>query len=310
MEMFNFAGMTKRDKYINREGWISVTVNIFLFGLKYWAGVVTGSLALIADAWHTLSDSVSSVIVLIGGKISRKPADDDHPFGHGRAEHIAAVIIGVLLAIVAFDFVIGAIDKFSSREQTHFGVVAWIATIISIIGKESMAQYAFWGWRKTNSPVLKADGWHHRTDALSSVIILAGLTVGNLFWWTDAVLSFIVALMIGWASYEILSQQITSLLGERPSDELLRDIRETARKTFMRPLYLHHINIHDYGNHTELICHIKLPPEMPLKEAHEVCTKVEEAIRDKFGFVSTVHPEPLKETVPGPDSLEAAPERE
>ena len=136
--------MSQKDKYIAREGWISIIGNIILFALKYWAGIVTGSLALIADAWHTLSDSVSSVIVLIGGKISRKPADDDHPFGHGRAEHISAVIIGVILAIVAFDFIIGAIEKFGEREQTSFSTIAWVATIVSIIVKEGMAQYAFW----------------------------------------------------------------------------------------------------------------------------------------------------------------------
>ncbi|MFW6246448.1 MAG: cation diffusion facilitator family transporter, partial [Tangfeifania sp.] len=204
--------MSAKDKYIAREGWLSIFGNIFLFGLKYWAGISTGSLALVADAWHTLSDTVSSVIVLIGGKISRKPADDNHPFGHGRAEHISSIIIGVLLAIIAFDFIVSAVQKFSSREQTFFGLFAWVATIISILAKEGMAQYAFWAAKKTKSSILKADGWHHRTDALSSIIILVGIAVGSFYWWTDAVLSFIVALMIGWASYKILSKEITSLL--------------------------------------------------------------------------------------------------
>lgn len=286
--------MSAKDKYIAREGWLSIFGNIFLFGLKYWAGITTGSLALIADAWHTLSDSVSSVIVLIGGKISRKPADDDHPFGHGRAEHIAAIIIGVLLAIIAFDFVVGAVEKFAEHKQTKFGIFAWVATIVSILVKEGMAQYAFFAHRKTNSSILKADGWHHRTDALSSVVILIGISVGNYFWWTDAVLSFIVALMIGWASYKILSKEITSLLGEKPSDEMLFFIRETTQKAFEEPLHLHHIHLHYYGNHTELSCHIKLPPKMPLEEAHDICTKVENVIWDEFGFISTVHPEPIE----------------
>jgi cation diffusion facilitator family transporter len=286
--------MPDSKKYINREGWLSIFGNLFLFGLKYWAGIVTGSLALIADAWHTLSDSVSSVVVLVGGKISRKPADDDHPFGHGRAEHVAALIIGVLLAIVAFDFAVSAVDKFSKGEQTVFGVFAWVATIVSILVKEGMAQYAFRAAKKTNSSILKADGWHHRTDAFSSVVILVGIAVGNYFWWTDAVLSFIVAMMIGYVSYKILSKEITSLLGESPSDEMLFSIRETTQKAFDEPLHLHHIHLHNYGNHTELSCHIKLPPDMPLKEAHEICTKVENIIFDKFGFVSTVHAEPVE----------------
>lgn len=285
--------MPDRKKYINIEGWISIIGNTLLFVLKYWAGVVTGSLALIADAWHTMSDTISSVIVLIAGKISRKPADDDHPFGHGRAEHIAVIIIGVLLAIIAFDFVVSAIEKFGTREKTVFGTVAWIATIISIIAKELMAQYAFWAARKIDSPILKADGWHHRSDALSSIVVLIGIAVGNYYWWTDAVLSFIVALMIGYASYQILAKEIISLLGESPKDELLLSIRETAQKSCKQPLHLHHIHIHNYGQHSELSCHIKLPPEMPLHEAHEICTDIEIAIKEKFGFISTVHAEPI-----------------
>ena len=230
---------------------------------------------------------------MIGGKISRKPADKEHPFGHGRAEHISAIIIGVLLAIIAFDFVVGAFEKLNSKEKTVFGTIAWIATIVSILTKEILAQYAFWAARKTGSSILKADGWHHRTDALSSVIILIGIAIGNNFWWTDAVLSFIVALMIAYASYEILSQEIKSLLGESPSDELLLSIRETAQKACDQPLHLHHIHLHNYGNHTELSCHIKLPPQMPLDEAHDICTKIENALKTEFGFVATIHPEPV-----------------
>ena len=285
--------MNDRNKYIAREGWLSIIGNIILFILKYWAGVVTGSIALIADAWHTLSDSVSSVIVLIGGKISQKPADEDHPFGHGRAEHIATIIIGVLLAIVAFDFILGSIEKFGTHEKTVFGTVAWVVTIVSILVKEGMAQYAFWAAKKADSSILRADGWHHRTDALSSVVILIGIAVGKYFWWTDAVLGFIVAIMIGYASFKILSKEIKSLLGEKPSDEVLQSIREVAQKACKTPLHIHHIHLHNYGNHTEMSCHIKLPPEMPLNEAHEICSKIEQAIEKEFGYISTIHPEPI-----------------
>lgn len=285
--------MQNRNKYIVQEGWISIIGNTVLFGLKYWAGIVTGSLALIADAWHTMSDTISSIIVLIAAKVSRKPADDDHPFGHGRAEHIAAIIIGVLLAIIAFDFIVGAIEKFSSKEKTIFGTIAWVVTIVSILTKEVMAQYAFWTAKKAKSSILKADAWHHRSDALSSIVILIGLTVGNYFWWTDSVLSFIVALMIGYTSYEILSKEITSLLGESPDDQLLISIRETAQNACDQPIYLHHIHIHNYGQHSEMSCHIKLPPKMPLEDAHDICTKIENAIEGKFGYISTIHPEPI-----------------
>lgn len=120
-----FAAMPEIKKYINREGWFSIIGNILLFALKYWAGITTGSIALIADAWHTLTDSISSVIVLIGGKISRKPADNEHPFGHGRAEHIASLVIGILLAVIAIDFIINSIEKLTTQEHTKFGTFAW-----------------------------------------------------------------------------------------------------------------------------------------------------------------------------------------
>ncbi len=285
--------MEEKKKYVLRAGWLSIIGNLFLSGLKYWAGISTGSMALIADAWHSLSDIITSAIVLIGGKISRKPADEEHPFGHGRAEHIASVIIGVVLAIVAFDFVIGAIEKFGNKEQTHYNTFAWIATIISILANEGMTQYSFWAAKKTGSSMLKADGWHHRTDALSSIVILIGIALGSSFWWTDAVLSLIVALMIGWASWEILSKEITSLLGESPSNELLMSIRETAQKVNAQPIHLHHIHIHNYGHHSELSCHIKLPSKMPLDEAHEICTRIELAIKNEFGYETTIHPEPI-----------------
>jgi len=285
--------MEEKRKYVLRAGWLSIIGNLSLSGLKYWAGISTGSMALIADAWHSLSDIITSAIVLIGGKISHKPADDEHPFGHGRAEHIASVIIGVVLAIVAFDFTIGAIEKFGNREQTHYNTFAWIATIFSILANEGMTQYAFWAAKKTGSSMLKADGWHHRTDALSSIVILIGIAVGSSFWWTDAVLSFIVALLIGWASWEILSKEIKSLLGESPSNELLISIRETAQKVNTQPIHLHHIHIHNYGHNSELSCHIKLPPEMPLNEAHEICTNIELAIKSEFGYETTIHPEPI-----------------
>lgn len=281
-------------KYIRQEGWISIIANTVLFALKYWAGIVTGSIALLADAWHSLSDSISSVIVLVGGRISQKPADDDHPFGHGRAEHIAALVIGVLLAIVAFDFVLNSIDKFKSQEKTVYGQIAWIVTIVSIVSKELLAQYAFFTYRKTNSAVLKADGWHHRTDALSSLVILVGIIFGRYFWFTDALLGFIVALMIGYASYEILSKEMTALIGESPSNDLLLAIRESTQRCFDFPLHLHHIHIHNYGKHTEMSCHIKLPAKISLEEAHEICTLIEKVIEKEFGFFTTVHPEPLQ----------------
>jgi len=277
-------------KYL--EGWLSILVNIILFGLKYWAGVVTGSIAIIADAWHTLSDSLSSIVVLIGVKISGKPADKEHPFGHGRAELIASIIIGMLLALIAFNFVLESIDKLKSHESIEFGKLAIIVTVVSILGKEAMAQFAFWAGKKTNSVTLKADGWHHRSDAISSIIILVGIFLGPYFWWMDAVLGLIVAALIFYAAYEIISDASNPLLGEKPDDGLIKLIDEVSISKAGFDLNVHHIHVHRYGDHLELTFHIIMPGEMKLDKVHQIISDIELELKTKHNIFATIHADP------------------
>ncbi|HAF28331.1 MAG TPA: cation transporter [Bacteroidales bacterium] len=278
-------------KYL--EGWLSIFVNIFLFVIKYWAGIVTGSVAIIADAWHTLSDSISSVVVLVSVKVSSKPADKEHPFGHGRAELIASIIIGMILAVIAFEFVLESFQKLKNHEAVHFGKIAIIATVISIIVKELLAQFAFWAGKKTKSVTLKADAWHHRSDAISSVIILVGIFLGPYFWWIDGVLGMIVAIMIFYAAYEIIRDASNPLMGEEPDIELVNQISEIAKQKSGWDAKVHHIHLHRYGDHTELTFHIKLPKEMNLEKAHDVCSQIEKTIKSDLNIEATIHSEPF-----------------
>ncbi|MPQ47492.1 cation diffusion facilitator family transporter [Marinifilum sp. N1E240] len=281
-----------KSNWAEAEGWLSIAGNVVLFILKYWAGLVTGSIAIIADAWHTLSDSLSSVIVLIGAKISKKPADEDHPFGHGRADLISAFIIGILLLLVAFDFVIESYHTLKNGESSQFGTIAIVVMIISIVVKEALAQFAFYGARKTNSKVLKADAWHHRSDAVSSLVILVGIFLGKYFWWIDGALGLIVAIMIGYAAYEIIRDSIHSLLGESPDKELLNDLKKTCEEVYPHAINPHHFHVHNYGDFTEVTFHIKLPHDMSIKIAHDISTEIEKEIKKKYGFVATIHIEP------------------
>jgi len=279
-------------KYL--EGWLSIVINIVLFILKYWAGVVTGSVAIIADAWHTLSDSISSIVVLVGAKMADKPADKEHPFGHGRAELIASIIIGMLLAVIAFNFVLESIDKLQNHESVKFGRIAIIATVVSIVAKEAIAQFAFWAGKKTNSNTLKADGWHHRSDAISSVIILAGIFLGPYFWWIDGVLGLIVAALIFYAAYEIISDASNPLLGEEPDQELKLTLESVANRIAGFDVQLHHLHMHRYGGHIEITFHITLPGNMELEEVHKISTEIEIELRTKHKIYATIHADPQK----------------
>lgn len=284
--------MQTNQQLAEREGWVSIIGNVMLFVLKMWAGIVSGSIAIIADAWHTLSDSLTSIVVLVGVRISSKPADREHPFGHGRAELIAAMIIGVMLSVVAFNFVIDGVARLRERQEVSYGMLAIVATIISIVSKEAMAQYAFLLASKTGARSVRADAWHHRSDAISSLVILAGIFLGRHVWWIDGVLGIVVAILIFYAAYEILRDAVKLMMGEIPDDEMVDYIRESCQKESVLDLNPHHIHMHRYGDHIEMTLHIKLPDEMTLQDAHEIATRVEGRLRAERGIVSTIHMEP------------------
>ncbi|NLO49888.1 MAG: cation transporter [Bacteroidales bacterium] len=288
----NKAQQNTRIAYL--EGWVSFGVNLFLFVIKLWAGLVTGSVAIVADAWHTLSDSLSSVVVIFGARVSAKPPDKEHPFGHGRAELIASVLIAALLGFMAYEFIHESIIKLSGHEAAHFGTIAIVVTIISIVVKEALAQYAFRAARKTKYSSLRADGWHHRTDAISSGVILVGILLGKYFWWIDGVMGILVAIMIFWAGYGILKQAMSRLLGEAPEPDLVNHLTASAKKITSLDLRIHHIHLHEYGDHKELTFHVKLPPKMTVEEAHDLIEKVENQIWDDLGLAATVHMEPRR----------------
>jgi cation diffusion facilitator family transporter len=275
------------------EGIVSVLINTVLFFLKLWAGIVTGSLALTADAWHTLSDSLSSVVVIIAVKLSTKKPDEEHPFGHGRWEQIAALFIAFILAIIAFEFLKDSFVQFENHHSTKFGTIAIVVTTISIVVKEALAQYAFHIGRKTDNVSIKADGWHHRTDALSSVVVLVGILFADQFWWIDSVLGAIISLMLFYATYQIAKEAIDKLLGEKPSNELIDKIKYAIDQEHIVDMQLHHFHIHNYVNHQELTFHIKLKNDMNIDEGHRIATEIENRISKQFGIITTVHVEPL-----------------
>jgi len=274
------------------EGVVSVIVNSVLFILKFWAGVVTGSIALTADAWHTMSDSLSSIVVIVAVKLSSRKPDNDHPFGHGRWEQIAALIIAFILAIIGYEFMKDSVVKFQEREFTEFGVLAIVVTVISIVAKEALAQYAFYIGRKTDNLSVKADGWHHRTDSLSSVVVLVGILFAKKFWWIDSVLGIIISLMLFYVTYQIAKESISKILGEKPDPELIEKIQNAIMQYHKEEMHLHHFHIHNYVGHQELTFHIKLKSDLTIDEGHKIATDIEKIIENRFGIVSTIHIEP------------------
>ena len=271
---------------------LSIALNIVLFIIKYWVGVLSASVAIVADAWHTLSDTLTSLVVLISFKISSVPPDKKHPYGHGRAELIAALIVGILLAVVGFNFFVESIHRLIDRQAAAYGTLALIVIAASVVSKEAMAQVSIRAGRRTNSRSLIADGWHHRSDAISSLLIFIGIVAGQRFWWTDGVLGLVVSLLIFHATFGILKDTISALLGEEPDEEEIARIISLSSQLTPHDLHVHNPRVHDYGQHRELTLHIYLPADMRLSEAHEIVTALENAIKKEMGIEATVHIDP------------------
>ncbi|MCL2293986.1 MAG: cation diffusion facilitator family transporter [Spirochaetes bacterium] len=278
-------------------GVLSVVVNAILFGVKFWVGLITGSIALIADAWHTLSDALTSVFVAFSVKLQTKKADKEHPFGHGRWEHISAIFIAFILGIIAYEFFMRSIERLNDREGIVFGTLAIVVTAASIVVKEILTQIAFYIGRKTDNAVVTADGWHHRSDSLSSIVVLAGIVISKFvtdLWWMDSVLGIFCALAIFYAAFKILKESISKLLGEEPKQDLINKINEEVKKIYKEDLKIHHVHLHNYVSQKELTLHIMLDGNKSIEYGHKIATAVENMIEEKFDMAATIHIEPLE----------------
>ena len=286
----------KPQRFGYTEGLLSVIINVLLFGLKYWAGVKSGSVAMIADAWHTMSDTFTSLIILVSFWIAARPADERHPFGHGRADSVGAIIIGTLLAVIGFVFLKESFMRLLNYQAAQFTLLAIIVFGISVVVKEGLAQFSLWAGKKIDSQALRADGWHHRSDAIASGLIVIGAVAGAQLWWIDGVMGIAVSALILYATYGIFKDAVSSIFGEKTDPAIEANIRNLAQNIAPSASCIHHVHVHRYGDHVELTLHCKLPPEMNLKEAHDLATTMEEAIRKELQIEPTIHIEPLVES--------------
>ncbi|HRD03021.1 MAG TPA: cation diffusion facilitator family transporter [Candidatus Saccharicenans sp.] len=283
------------------EGYISIFLNIGLFILKFIVGRKVGSVAMMADAWHTLSDTLTSMVVIVGFWLASKPADKEHAFGHGKAESVASIVIATLLAVVGGYFFYESVLRLIHHQAMSFSLLAIIVFAISAMLKEALAQFAFWAGKKVNSSSLRADGWHHRSDAVASLLIVVGALFSQRFWWLDGVLGIGVSLLILNAGLTIIRSSASYLIGESPSDEVVKRVKASVEALFPQLEGIHHLHVHNYGEHSEVTAHLKVPGDMRVDKAHEIATKVEELMKKEFEGDVTIHVEPERHGQDGSD---------
>ena len=277
------------------------TVNVMLLLFKFVAGIVGHSAAMIADAVHSLSDFVTDIIVLVFVRISGKPTDKSHEYGHGKYETLATTLIGLALLIVAVGIVYSALTKIIAWAQGGTleapGMLALWAALLSIILKEAVFHYSMVQARKLKSQAVEANAWHHRSDALSSIGTAIGIG-GAIFLgerWTvlDPMAGIIVGLFIIKVAIDLLRNGIGDLMEHSLPYEVESEILQLAGSIpgVTEPHDLHTRRI---GNHYAIELHILMDDDISLREAHNKSEEVENILREHYGKEThiSVHVEP------------------
>jgi len=275
------------------EGWVSVGVNVGLFALKMVLGVMSNSVSLIADAAHTLSDSLTSIVVIFGFRLASRPPDEQHPFGHGRIENVSAVVIAVLLGVVSVEMLMASVNRLFHPRPLRADL--WIIGVLigTIILKELLYRFSRDLAAMIDSDVLRADAWHHRSDMLSTILVLAAFIGAQ--WhavWLDGTMGIGVAIIIGVAAAVSMRAAVGPLIGGRAPEELYREIEEIARAP-EEVRAVHDILVHRYGATNIISLHIEVPDTESPMRLHDLSEEIEEKLAARFPGHAIVHVDPI-----------------
>lgn len=274
------------EKIAYKVSFISILGNIILTIIKFISGLVAHSQAMISDSVHSLSDVLSTFVVIIGVKISNKKADKTHPYGHERLECACALILSIMLFVTGLLIGYAGVIKIISNEKIKTpGLIALVAAIISILIKEIMYQYTIRVAKKINSGALKADAWHHRSDALSSIGSFIGILGSRLgFKLLDPIASTIICLFIFKVSIDIFKDSIDKMIDKSCDEETINKIIEIIDKN-KSIKNLDDIKTRQFGNKAYIDIEISVDENMILKDAHAIAESIHNEIEKDLPIV-------------------------
>lgn len=276
-------------------------INTLLCALKFAAGIFGRSAAMVADAVHSLSDSLTDLVVLASFKLSSKPADKDHAWGHGRFETLAALVIAAALlgvgAQILYKGILSVTSVLRGETVARPHALALGAAILSIAVKEGLYRYTLRAAKRLDSRTLAANAWHHRSDALSSIGTLAGISgayfLGNKWTVLDPLAAIVVSFFIFGAAWGILKETADELLDASLGEEAEKKI-EALCLQIPQVIDIHQLKTRKVSNRAAIELHVHLPDDISFIRAHELTQEIERALKKEFGpgtFLS-VHPEP------------------
>ena len=285
-------------KIANRVSFITIIGNVILSVVKFLAGIIAHSNAMISDAVHSASDVFSTIVVIIGIKLASKEADKEHPYGHERLECVAAIVLAMVLIITGLGIGAEALKNIVQGNYSDLqvpGILALIAAIVSIVSKEAMYWYTRYYAKKIDSSALMADAWHHRSDAFSSIGALVGIGGARVgFPVMDSIASLVIFVFIVKAAYDIFKDAMDKMLDHSCDEETEKQIYDCVMKNeHVRGIDLLQTRI--FGNKIYVDVEIQLYASYTLEEAHNIAETVHKDIEDSFPKVKhiMVHVNPV-----------------
>ncbi|MDZ4198761.1 MAG: cation diffusion facilitator family transporter [Kiritimatiellia bacterium] len=287
------------------EGYVSLGVSVLLSVTKFSLGLISGSIALLADAANNLADIGSSLVVALGFRWSRRPRDREHPFGHGRIEAVATLVLSLILIGVAIEVFRAGLRRLMAPEVLE--VSRWLLAVVlaTVLLKVWLARFAARLAAATGSLTLKADAWNHGFDILSTFLVVLALVSARMGWSrVDGWAGIGVAGFIAWTGLKFALQSAHTLIGEAPAPEDIEAI-ETAAVSIPGVRGTHDVVLHTYGDIRLVSLHIEVDADLTVLEAHEMAERAEALIAERLGARVVAHVDPVDRTHPAYPKVEA-----
>lgn len=283
-----------RNAYGNLAGAVGILVNVLLFAIKLSVGLLAGSVAVMADAFNNLSDAASSIITIIGFKMANKPADAEHPFGHGRIEYISALIVSFLVMLVGLQFIKSSLERITNPSIVKFEVIPFLLLLVPIFFKLWLSKFNKTVGHKINSSALKAAA----TDALgdvftSSTVVISFLLAKFTQFPLDGYIGVFVACAIIYSGYGLIKETLNPLLGEAPDPVLVNNISDMVM-SYENINGIHDLVVHNYGpGRIMASIHAEIPSDIDVMTIHHIIDTAEREISKKLNIYLVIHMDPI-----------------
>ena len=275
-------------------GALGIFLNVLLFAGKFIAGTISNSIAITADAFNNLSDAGSSLVTLLGFKLSAAKPDPEHPFGHGRIEYISGLIVSAAILLMAYELIRDSIDKIINPASIEFSILSIVILIVSIIVKLYMAYYNKTIGNKINSAAMTATSFDSLSDSVATTVVLIATLVSHFFdIQIDGYCGVLVGLFIFYAGYNAAKETLGPLLGQPPEAEFVKQVEKIVMS--YEPVFgIHDMVVHDYGPGRLMISlHAEVPAENDILEIHDVIDNIEQTLQKELNCAAVIHMDPV-----------------